>query len=236
MANKLLIQGAKFASMGQANVQRRPPMVASVLGDFMELDHDERRSWRRYSVPVKGRLFSVFCGALDCEVLDLSPGGARIQMTDAPPEGPVVLYIDRIGRIEAELFGRTGEEVRLRFVCSEARRHDISQTLGQMIQNGVARMTRLRRQNRISLSNFHFVRACGTLVSCDALDISLRGMSLRTETRPPVGEFIMVGQSHLRVVRHHDQGIAVEFIQPGAGAVVRFPAAYDRGGEPRAPV
>ncbi len=194
----------------------------------MDIGHDELRTWRRYKVPVAGKLFGISTSAVDCEVLDLSSGGARIQLAQQVPEGPVTLYIDRIGRIEAEVAGQEGGEVRLRFICSEARRHSISEVVGQMLQGGVAQITRLRRQNRIPLSNFYLVRDNGMIVPCDALNISQRGMSLRAKVMLPVGELATVGQSRVRVVRHHDDGFAVEYIQPAAGSVVPFHGGYDR--------
>ena len=199
----------------------------------MEIGHDERRTWRRYKVPVAGRLFGVMTSAVDCEVLDLSPGGARIQLPHMVPEGSATLYIDRIGRIESEICGQEPGEVRLRFACSEARRQSISEVLGQMLQGGVAQITRLRRQNRIPLSNFYLVRDNGMIVICDALNISQRGLSLRSKVQLPIGEIALLGQSRVRVVRHHEEGMAVEYIQPGAGSVVSFRGGYDRGGKPR---
>ena len=199
----------------------------------MDIGHDERRTWRRYKVPVAGRLFGVMTSAVDCEVMDLSPGGARIQLSGMVPEGSATLYIDRIGRIESEICGQGSGEVRLRFACSEARRQSISEVLGQMLQGGVAQITRLRRQNRIPLSNFYLVRDNGMIVICDAMNISQRGMSLRSKMKLPVGEIATLGQSRVRVVRHHDEGMAVEYIQPGTGAVVAFRGGYDQAGNPR---
>ncbi len=199
----------------------------------MDIGQDERRTWRRYKVPVAGKLFGIASSAVDCEVLDLSPGGARIQIAQRVPEGPATLYIDRIGRIEAEIFHQQDGEVHLRFVCNEARRQAISEVLGQMLQGGVAKITRLRRQNRLPLSNFFLVCDNGMIVPCDALNISQRGMSLRSNVKLPVGEIATVGQSRVRVVRHHDEGMAVEYIQPGAGSVVTFRGGYDPAGNPR---
>lgn len=183
---------------------------------------DDRRVWRRFQVPLAGRLFGPSGGSWNCEVLDLSPGGARVQAADHPPPGPVILYIDRVGRIEAEMLGPDRGAMRLRFVCDPARREAITQMLARMIQGGLAQTVRLRRQNRVCLSEFQLIRDCGTSVPCDALNISLRGMSLRTAVRPPLGELVTVGHSRGRVVRHHDQGIAIEFLPPGEG--VRLPA------------
>jgi hypothetical protein len=43
------------------------------------------------------------------------------------------------------------------------------------------------------------------------MDISLTGVSLRTRSRPAIGEIVTIGTVEGRVTRHFDDGIAVEF-------------------------
>ena len=65
-----------------------------------------------------------------------------------------------------------------------------------------------------------FTRADGQIVQCEIMDISTGGVSLRTDIRPELGEFVLIAQLAGRVTRHHDQGIDIEFVgqQPGAEA------------------
>jgi hypothetical protein len=49
-------------------------------------------------------------------------------------------------------------------------------------------------------------------VNCEVLDLSLSGVSLATDVRPPVGEFVLIGQMAGRVARHHENGIGIEFV------------------------
>jgi len=44
------------------------------------------------------------------------------------------------------------------------------------------------------------------------LDISRSGVSVATEMRPPIGESVFISGMAGRVVRHHDTGIAIEFV------------------------
>ena len=44
------------------------------------------------------------------------------------------------------------------------------------------------------------------------LDLSLTGVSVRTEHRPPVGEHILIGHRAGRVARHHTDGMGIEFL------------------------
>ena len=70
-----------------------------------------------------------------------------------------------------------------------------------------------------------FTRANGDVVSCEVLDLSMSGVSLETVSRPPLGEVVLIGQMAGRVARHHDNGIAIEFMTP-------MPAAAADNGPP----
>ena len=64
-----------------------------------------------------------------------------------------------------------------------------------------------------ALVSGRMVRANGQVLVCDVLDISLDGVSVRTEVRPPLGEIVNLGRSHGRVVRHHADGFAVQYVR-----------------------
>ena len=181
------------------------------------LCQNDRRTWRRFAVPLAGRLFAPSGAAWRCEVLELSAGGARVQAPGLPAATAVTLYVARIGPVDAEVLEAVNGTLRLRFVANEARRGQISQLLDAMVQDGLARPGRARRKPRLATAGLHFVRADGETVACDALDLSFQGMSLRAPVRPPVGEQITIGGCQGRVVRHHDQGIVVQFGQAPAG-------------------
>ena len=44
------------------------------------------------------------------------------------------------------------------------------------------------------------------------MDISVGGVSLKTEVKPPIGEFVLIAQIAGRVARHHGDGIGIEFV------------------------
>jgi hypothetical protein len=63
-----------------------------------------------------------------------------------------------------------------------------------------------------SISFGYFVPPSGESISCNVLNISSQGMSLRTKGRPPIGEIVNFGCTKGRVVRHHENGIAIQFL------------------------
>ena len=71
----------------------------------------------------------------------------------------------------------------------------------------------MRRHERAGRNGFaKFTRADGQIVHAEVSDISVNGVSLKTDVKPPVGEFVLIAQVAGRVSRHHADGIGIEFL------------------------
>ncbi|HUW73493.1 MAG TPA: PilZ domain-containing protein, partial [Methyloceanibacter sp.] len=46
---------------------------------------------------------------------------------------------------------------------------------------------------------------------CRVIDVSLSGASVATRVKPPLESVVVLGRLRGRVVRHHDQGIGIQF-------------------------
>ena len=151
---------------------------------------------------------------LECAVVDLSVGGARIRGDELPPLSTfVVLYIEGFGRFEAVTLRCEGDTLALRFVCKDAKRLRLVEQLKAYLAQGLLGVTKLRQHQRNpSQTAGYFSRADGEYIACEILDISLQGVSLHTKARPPVGELVNLGLTRGRVIRHHDLGIAIQFL------------------------
>ena len=66
------------------------------------------------------------------------------------------------------------------------------------------------RRKKIGRGATQIVLSNGQVHPCRVLDLSLSGAALELEARPAVGERVRVGRTEGRVVRHTDEGIAVE--------------------------
>ena len=51
----------------------------------------------------------------------------------------------------------------------------------------------------------------GTRVTCRVLDMSLSGAAVVSDTKPPIGALIQLGEAEGRVIRVSEDGFAVEF-------------------------
>ncbi|HUO94087.1 MAG TPA: PilZ domain-containing protein [Rhizomicrobium sp.] len=182
----------------------------------------ERRHYLRARVEIAGRFFLPSENReAQCKVVDLSPGGALITSDVLPAaDAQIVLYIDGFGRFEGNVVrpneltadddssqGRFG----VQFHCSPMKRDKLTEQLTLHLNRGIVDESVMRRPGN-SNGVSRFTRANGEVVNCEVLDLSLSGVSLKTDARPPVGEMVLIGQTAGRVAHHYESGIAIEFV------------------------
>jgi len=177
----------------------------------------ERRQFKRVPVELGGRIFIPSTNLeAQCKIDDISPGGAHVLSEVVPPEGePVVIYIDKFGRFEGTVCRAQQADFGIRFQCSAMKREKIAEQLTLHLNHGIVDDSILRRHDRAPTKGLaRFTRATGEIINCEVLDLSLSGVSLKTDIRPPIGEIVLIGQTAGRIARHHETGIALEFIVP----------------------
>jgi hypothetical protein len=175
----------------------------------------ERRRFRRIQVDLPGRLFiPADSSEARCTVVDLSPGGAAIACEIIPEAGTnLVLYVDSFGRFEGTVVRRDGYGFGMAFVCTPSKRERTAEQLILFLNKTLVDDSVLRRHERSSQKGFaKFTRADGQIVHCEIMDMSVGGVSLKTEIKPPIGEFVLIAQIAGRVARHHVDGIGIEFV------------------------
>jgi hypothetical protein len=175
----------------------------------------ERRRFRRVRVDLSGRLFvPADSRECHCKIVDMSPGGASIECDLAlDADTQVVLYVDGFGRLEGSIVRAVDASFGVRFNCTAAKRDRIAEQMILLMNSNLLDESELRRHDRTPTKGIaRFTRADGQLVACEVLDLSVSGVSLKTNTRPPIGEFVLIGQMAGRIARHHEQGIGIEFV------------------------
>lgn len=149
-----------------------------------------------------------------CRITELSPDGASIQSELIPGSGDaVVLYVDKLGRFEGMLSHSDGNVLEVKFVCTAAKRERTLEQIAAIRDQGVEGGSILRRHERAPRkAGAEFTRANGQIVSCEVIDISVNGVSLKTDIRPLIGEFVLIAGIAGRVSRYHEQGIGLEYV------------------------
>jgi hypothetical protein len=175
----------------------------------------ERRRFLRVRVDLAGRLFVPAEEREErCRIVDMSPGGVQVTCDHVPPaDMPIIIYIDGFGRFEGAVVRPTETSFGVQFHCSALKRERVAEQLTALMNKGIVDESMLRRHERAPTRGLaRFTRANGDIVACEVLDLSLGGVSLKTEVRPPVGEVVLIGQMAGKVVRYHENGIAIEFV------------------------
>jgi hypothetical protein len=175
----------------------------------------ERRWYKRERVDLVGRHFEATENReAGCTVADLSPGGARILSEVVPPPGAhIIVYIEGFGRFEGNVVRPEQNGFGIKFNCSPHKRVRVAEKLKLYLEGGSLYATALRRHERTPTNRMvSFTRSNGEVANCKVLDFSLSGVSLATQTQPPIGEFVLIDQMPGRIARHHDRGICIEFV------------------------
>jgi len=178
--------------------------------------HSERRQFERVRLYMPGQLFNpVDEQSLECKVLDLSAGGAAVQIEGNFSAGDkFVLYVMGFGRFEGRVVLHEKNVLRLAFVIGASKQNRLKDMLALFVSQGLTGIAEQRKQKReMAIGSGFIVRSDGQQLKCEVLDVSLEGVSLRIRARPAIGEIVNLGRSWGRVVRHHEDGIAVQFVQ-----------------------
>jgi len=196
--------------------------MTAVKGTSVDYSIAERRRYKRERVELMGRQFEPAENReAHCKILDISPGGARVLSDAVPPPGTlIVVYIDGFGRFEGSVARAEQSTFGIQFNCSDYKRARVAEQITLYMNGGSLDQSALRRHERSPTKSMaRFTRANGNVVNCEVIDLSLSGVSLATEIRPPVGELVLIGQMAGRIARHHGTGIGIEFISQHSAVV-----------------
>lgn len=208
--------------------------TASAVDDA-EKTGAERRVYPR--VPLEFPARCLLPDGTECaaRLRDISASGCYISVdtaTELPALGErVVSYVDRLGRFEGEV-KRLGEDgFAIAIDMTIAKRERFAETLKRIADGDQDALDDVRRHPRLDGDdNPTTLRmANGSIGSCRVIDMSLSGASVESHLRPTIGVFVDLGRMRGRVVRHHDNGFAVEFadVAPTPNALVQhFEAAH----------
>lgn len=186
----------------------------------------DRRRHKRYALALLGRFMRANKQEFPCRLNDISVGGASFMAPVEVELGErIVAYLDEIGGIEGEVVRIFDGGFAIHLRASQHKREKLAAQITWLINKEELGSSFGRRHQRMSVANktSTLKLADGTSVDCKVLDISLSGASIGTEMRPPVGDVVMLGKLRCKVMRYHDRGIGVQFLDiPDPEALRRY--------------
>jgi hypothetical protein len=177
---------------------------------------EERRRHQRVKVNLLGRYMLSDRQEYPCQVVDMSPGGILLI---APVSGRVgervIAYVDHLGRLEGQIAREVNNGFAMTISATTRKRDKLAAQLTWLANRQILNLPEDRRHGRFVPRNAmaRLVLPNGTNVACRVIDVSASGaaVSINPTLRPPVGAAVTIGKTPGRVVRHIEDGFAIEF-------------------------
>ena len=183
----------------------------------------DRRRHKRVAVTLLGRFMRANKQEYPCKLFDMSVGGCAVMAPVAvEPNERIVAYFDHIGGLEGAVVRNFEGGFALHFQITHHRREKLAAQLTWLINRDLLTGIDERRHERIVPRNGSSSLVIGeTAVPAQVLDVSISGASVATESRPPIGTEVMLGKLRARVVRFHEQGVGLQFLDIQAPTALR---------------
>lgn len=204
------------------------PLQSAPTGDDPNLGSkatsgDEKRRYRRASIKLPARFMLDDGTEHHGSVIDVSLGGLSLATKARPSEGTgIIVYVEELGRLEGVVAREHSVGFAIALALSPYKRDRLEEKLSWRLAGKTANGLTARKHERESVSQAtRLTRADGRSMPCRVLDLSLGGVSIETAEWPSIGEEILIGRMRGRVVRHHQTGIGIEFLEipPSRGSL-----------------
>jgi len=176
----------------------------------------ERRAYSRFDVKIYGRFMLEDHSEHPCQVLNISPGDVslRAERPGAPGE-KVIAYLDHIGRLEGVVTRTDNEDstFAMTILATDRKKDKLAAQLAWLATRQMNGLPEDRRHERIAprnpISVLHLTD--GRRYECRIIDLSLSGAAIEIDVKPALGTQVVLGTMRGEVVRHFDEGVAIEF-------------------------
>lgn len=177
---------------------------------------EERRRHQRVKVNLLGRYMLADRREFPCQVVDMSPGGmALVAPVAGKPGERVIAYVDHLGRLEGTVARLLENGFAMTISATVRKRDKLAAQLTWLANRGILNLPEDRRHGRFTPRNpiARLILPNGRNVACRIIDLSASGAAVKipADLCPAVGAAVTIGKTAGRVVRHIEDGFAIEF-------------------------
>ena len=177
---------------------------------------EERRRFQRVKVNLLGRYMLADRREFPCQVTDMSPGGmAVIAPVVGEPGQRVIAYVDHLGRLEGVIVRVFPNGFAMTVAATSRKRDKLAAQLTWLANRQILNLPEDRRHGRFTPRNSlgRLILPNGTNVACRVIDVSASGaaVAIAPDLLPAIGSAVTIGKTTGRVVRHIEDGFAIEF-------------------------
>ncbi|MBB4649699.1 PilZ domain-containing protein [Aminobacter sp. P9b] len=184
----------------------------------------ERRNFQRVRVKIYGRFMLEDRTEHAGQVVDMSPGNVAFRSDrSGMPGEKVIAYIDHIGRVEGVVTRTLPDGFAMTVIASDRKKDKLAAQLTWLANKHELDLPEDRRHERVAPRNPVSVLQLidGRQYPCRIIDLSLSGAAIEIEVKPAIGVQVTLGTMRGQIVRHFEDGVAIEF------AVVQRPESLD---------
>jgi hypothetical protein len=177
---------------------------------------EERRRHQRVKVNLLGRYMLADRREFPCQVVNMSPGGiAIVAPVSGNPGERVIAYVDHLGRLEGKIARALENGFAMTIEATLRKRDKLAAQLTWLANRHILNLPEDRRHGRFipRKAMARLILPNGNNVTCRVIDLSESGaaIAISPELRPVVGAMVTIGKAMGRVVRHIEDGFAIEF-------------------------
>ncbi len=183
-------------------------------------DENDKRVHRRFDIPLTGRFMRANKEEYACQVENISVGGFAVALTELGQPVPaigekVIAYIGQLGGLEGPVVRTWTNGFAVKLNATQHKREKLAAQITWFLNEGDLKGAAARKHERLKISNRDatLTLGAGGFVDCLILDVSLSGASVACKIRPELGEEVWLARLRARVVRHHTEGIGLQFMQ-----------------------
>lgn len=175
---------------------------------------EERRRFKRMDVSLSGRFMVEDTKEYPCEVFNMSPGGMAVRAPFSPRVGErVISYIEQLGGLDGRVARTFDGGFAVEFKISARKRERIANVLTWYCSGDHKIEDRVHERVTPRIADQKLILPSGIVHACRVIDVSLSGASIATNLRPEIDSLVVLARHRGRVVRHHDEGFAIEFVE-----------------------
>jgi hypothetical protein len=173
-----------------------------------------RRRAIRYELSLPGRFMRADKLDYPCQLTDISVNGASINTTTTLQVGEtLIVQLLHLGGLEGRVVRVFPGGFAMEITSTQRKREKLAVQIPRLAARDDLNASEEREFPRVPAKDRSILMLPdGSAFSCPLQDVSVTGASIITSARPPLGAEVVVGSQRATVVRHHEDGIGVEFV------------------------
>lgn len=175
---------------------------------------DTEMQFQNVDVTLFGRFMTEDKSEFPCQIQSMSSGSATLITPQLGNVGErIIAYVDHVGRLEGKIIRVFQGGFAMTVNATPHKRDKLSAKITWIANRHELSLPEDRRHERIAPNrNITQIKLeDGRTYDVRIIDLSLSGAAIEMDVRPALGTLMWLGNMRGRVVRHFDDGVAIEF-------------------------